>query len=246
MSNITFENYGKQAQYGKDNTIIGGRYFFQKESEKKIVKDLIKKLDLNPEDKCLEIGCGTGNLLIPISFFVKSICGIDNKHCIDKLNLRFSGSDNIDLIKGNFFDIKLNDSYNKIIVYSVLHYLEDEGHVLKFIDKCLELISPFGKILLGDLPNISLKKRFLNSDIGKNIIKDFNEKLKNIKPSNSADNELKHIIKKDDKLVIFNDNLILKILSYIREKGFDAYLLPQPTDLAFGYTREDILINRRY
>jgi len=234
MSRISFENYGKLVNECIDPTIISGRYLSQREQERNILVDIINKLKINSHDTCLDIGCSVGNILIPLSFLVKFITGIDHPNCIEALKKRIN-SDNINLIEGNFIDIDEEEigKFDKILIYSVLHYLSDEQEVMFFIKKSLSLVNPGGKLLLGDLPNVSRKKRFINSEFGKEF--DKNWKIQNIDQSSGH-------FTKDHKNIIFNDALILSIISKIRDMGHHAYILPQPSFLPCGYTREDILI----
>jgi hypothetical protein len=44
------------------------------------------------------------------------------------------------------------------------------------------------------------------------------------------------------QLITFDDALVLDVMAFIRRKGFEAFLLPQPIDLPFGGSREDILV----
>ena len=90
MSRKSFKNFGLLAQNSTDYTQIAGRYEFQKEAESLVVNDVLQKLKLNPSDHCLDIGCGTGNILLPLSFFVKSIVGLDNSHVIKAFTKRIS------------------------------------------------------------------------------------------------------------------------------------------------------------
>ena len=135
MSRVSFENFGKLARSLKDPTLASGRYSIQEGDKKKITGDVIKKLELKPEDRVLEIGCGVGDLLIPLSFFVKEITGIDHESCLKSLCRRLGRVDNIRLIQGNFFDICPNKAYDKILCYSVIQYIKDKKEVFNFIDK---------------------------------------------------------------------------------------------------------------
>ncbi len=243
MGRLSFENYGKKALLLNDYPLISGRYSFQKEAEKYIQLDIIKKLKIKPDDTCLEIGCGIGTILIPISFLVKKITGIDHNLVIEKLKERFTNSNNVTLVPGNFLDLKINLTYNKIIVYSVLHYLKDEKEVFDFIEKTVSILAPDGKILFGDIPNKSRKNRFLLSLQSKEFIKEWERK----KMKEEKDNSQLSIIKNlpvDKKNVEFDDDFILKIIKKLRDDGFHAYVLSQPPELPFGFTREDILVEK--
>lgn len=241
MSRISFENYAIRAKELKSFTSIAGRHDFQAEDEKRIVLDIYNKLDISTKDDCLEIGCGTGNLLIPLSFFVKSITGIDNDMCIERLNKRFSDEKNVKFICGNFLDLEIEQKFDKIIIYSVLHYLEDENQVMAFIFKALRLLNKGGKMILGDIPNKSKMERFNNSDFGKNFKLEYAKKVAQFN-ENNEENQICNILKEDLHNISFDDNFIFRILRETREKGYDAYILPQPEGLPFNYTREDIII----
>ena len=240
MSRISYENFGKVAQNLEDCIGISGRYKIQYEAEKKILADVIKKLELQSKDSVLEIGCGAGNLLIPFSFFVRKITGIDHPACIKRLKDRFSQTKNVSLISGNFLDINLDKKYNKILCYSVIHYLENRNEVFKFIYKALQLLVPGGMALFGDIPNQSTKKRFVNSEQGRKFVSKWEELLKRQKDFNNET-----ITQNPDKKnVQFDDDLLLKILKLFRDKGYHTYVFPQPPELPFGNTREDIRIKK--
>lgn len=238
MSNKSFEYYARIANASISNVEKSGRYKMQKEDEKRIMFDILKKLKINPKDSLLDIGCGTGNLSIPLSFFCSKLTAIDNSKVINVLKERSIGIKNISYIKGDFLSSNINDKFDKILIYSIIHYLKDNLELFKFIDKAISLISNGGRLLLGDIPNVSLKTRFMNSKSGKEYIKQWNSKLK----SNKINNPVLKAGVDDNQTPIFDDKLITKMIDYIRSKNFNAYLLPQPSNLPFGYTREDILV----
>ena len=47
------------------------------------------------------------------------------------------------------------------------------GNVFEFVDRRLELLAPGGQLLLGDLPNVSKRKRFFASEAGRRFHQDF-------------------------------------------------------------------------
>jgi len=240
MSSISYENYGILAESLSDHTRVAGRYECQREAEKRILVDVVHKLALSPRDRLLEIGCGTGNLLIPLSFIVREVTGVDHPSCVSAFSKRFH-ADSITLIGMNFFDCQ-NDalgSFDKILIYSVLHYLSEDELIL-FVDKALSLLLPGGKMLLGDLPNVSRKERFLSSKEGKDFAAEWDKKM-----GQAGDKNNRTSVRQEDRdTVVFNDATMLSLLGHIRKEGFHAYILPQPGSLPFGHTREDILIER--
>ena len=232
MKNSIFEYFADLSKTNLSYTQKSGRYLIQKKQEKKIPKEIIEKMSLNKKDNFLEIGCGLGNLIIPISKKVKSVTGIDHPVIISRFTKR-SYSKKISLVSGNFLNLKINKKFDKILVYGVVHCLKNKKELDIFIFKMLRLLNKKGIVLIGDIPNLDKKKRFSKSSEG---IK-FEKYWKKIKKK-----ELSSNLKEFRNLIAFNDKLIMETIKKIRNKGFNAYLLSQGEGLPFSNTREDILI----
>lgn len=237
MSITSFENYSAIAQtHTVKDTEIAGRYEFQAAAERLIVPDVLKKLDINNEDNLIEIGCGTGNLLIPLSYFVAEASGLDNSGVIGRLKSRIGGASKISLYEGDFMTASLpSKTYSKVLVYSVIHYLEDEPAVIAFIDKALQLLKPGGRLLVGDVPNLDKKKRFTETKKGSVL----SEKWQN--QVHAAGPHPMSLLPRDTLLVNITDRLLVGLIEHGRSKGFESYVLSQPQELPFGNTREDLL-----
>jgi 2-polyprenyl-3-methyl-5-hydroxy-6-metoxy-1,4-benzoquinol methylase len=238
MSRTSYENYGRRARELQDPTQIAARYRIQKGGERRILHDVVDKLGLVSNDFLLDLGCNVGNLLIPLSFLVREVVGIDHPSCITRLQERFEGP-NVKLIAGNFLDLVVQEKFDKILCYSVLHYLKDSNEVLGFMDKALSLLKPGGYALFGDIPNRSLKERFMRSDAGSEFAREW-ETLRKSQPEGASNYD--ETLPADTDLVQFDDELVLRILHCYRTKGFHSYALPQPPDLPFGNTREDVFV----
>jgi 2-polyprenyl-3-methyl-5-hydroxy-6-metoxy-1,4-benzoquinol methylase len=120
-----------------------------------------------------------------------------------------------------------------ILAYSVIHYVFAEGSIFRFLDACLQLLAPGGQLLLGDIPNISKRKRFFASEAGKRFHRQFTGSDTN---PEVAFNQLE-----PNQI---DDTLLLALMSRARSSGFDAYLLPQSYQLPMANRREDLLICR--
>ena len=238
MSTV-YKNHGINARIKKYNlTQHTGRYTFQKKSENRIPSDVKSKLSLNSSDICLDIGCNVGNILIPLSKSVKSITGMDHPECISMLKKR-NLTKNIRLIGGDFMKYKFQNKFDKIIIYSVIHTLDNNKEIKKFINRAISLLKCGGSILIGDIPNISTKKRFLSSEIGRKYNLDWKKKFSLTK----RDMEFQETILNNVSLShIIDDHFIMELIKNLRKKNYNAYLLPQPKYLPFGRTREDLLI----
>jgi hypothetical protein len=119
-----------------------------------------------------------------------------------------------------------------VLVYSVLHYVFAEDGLWPFLDRTLSLLASGGAMLLGDIPNASKRRRFFTSEAGVAFHRKFmgDDSLPDLGPPDAA--------------ALIDDAVVLEILRRARERGFDAYVVPQPSELPMANRREDILIMR--
>lgn len=218
---------------------IGFPDAYRAEKESFIFSDILSKLPLleEPGQIVLDIGPGCSDLphklidlceaknhqlilidsqemldLLPDAPFIKKIPGLFPQACkkfiLDNLN-----------------------SVNVILCYSVLHYIFSSINIYEFLDDTLNLLTSGGQILLGDIPNISKRKRFLSSEQG----------LLHHKQFYDADNppKIEHFIVEKDCM---DDAVINGLILRSRAAGFDAYWMPQPVTLPMANRREDIVI----
>jgi hypothetical protein len=122
---------------------------------------------------------------------------------------------------------------NGVLAYSVLHYVFAEGNGWDFLDRSLDLLAPGGAMLLGDIPNVSKRKRFFMSDAG--IVHHMRFTGQDAPPP------LEFNAPEPGRI---DDAVVLGLLARARAAGFDAYLLAQPDELPMANRREDILIRR--
>ncbi|MEO1287411.1 MAG: SAM-dependent methyltransferase, partial [Chloroflexota bacterium] len=111
------------------------------------------------------------------------------------------------------------------------HYIFEEGNIYDFLDQSLSLLNNGGHMLIGDIPNISKRKRFFSSETGIAFHKDF---MKTDKPP---------IVSYDQvEFTKIDDGVLFGLMLRARTQGFDSYLLPQPDSLPMANRREDLLI----
>ena len=230
-----FELYGKMADAKVCDTCQNGRYLVQREAEKEIYLDVIDKLRITSNDSFIDIGCGSGVNLEPISALVKEAAGCDHPRVIQRLQEK--KLQNITWYPGDFLDLEFARTFTKILIYNVVPALPSKKIVYSFIEKALTLLDPAGRMLVGDIANIDKKARFLNSLRGKEFqrewIKTFAE--------GGGEGEVA-LLRTAGKSVITNDDFVIGLVNHIRMKGFHAYLVDQPQHLPFGNTREDIVV----
>lgn len=120
-----------------------------------------------------------------------------------------------------------------VLVYSVLHYVLPKNDVFEFFDAVTMLLAPRGMLLIGDIPNVSARKRFFASDSGRRYHQAFTA---------SADPPKVEFNVPEPGLI--DDSVVLALLMRARAAGFHAYVVPQGEQLPMANRREDIIVVR--
>jgi len=121
--------------------------------------------------------------------------------------------------------------FDAILVYSVLQYVFAEGNVFAFLDRSLELLADGGQLLIGDIPNQSMRKRFFSAESGVRFHRRFT--------GAGEPPSVEHNVLEPGKI---DDAVVLALVLRARAAGFHAYLLPQAPALPMANRREDLLI----
>jgi 2-polyprenyl-3-methyl-5-hydroxy-6-metoxy-1,4-benzoquinol methylase len=240
VGRISFDFYGHMATQPLLPVQMAGRYLLQAEAERLMSIDIAKKLELKPDDTLLDIGCGPGANLIPLSYLVHSATGIDHPSIIGRLSSRVQLR-HVEYIAGHFMDLKIERRFTKILVYSVIQQLESESEIIAFLERACDLLEPRGLMLVGDLPNTDLRQRFLTSAFGRKFHNAWEQKVRGVKDGrHQPDYFLQEL--DDPDTVQLNDQIIGRVVQKFRSAETHAWVLPQPPELPFGYTREDLVI----
>lgn len=242
FSNLSFDEFRALA---KDPSLtkyerIGFPDAYRKGFEQAIFLDICAKLSNLELKKMRILDIGPGCSDIPQMLIDK--CAI-NKHSLtlmDSIEMldQLQDAEFIEKRHAMFPDcadwIAANkQTFNVVICYSVLHYILIDTAFFRFLDCALSLLAPGGQLLIGDVPNISKRKRFFSSAVGVA----FHKKFMNTDESPKVlFNNIEH-----DQI---DDSVVFSILLRARNQGFDAYVMPQHYDLPMANRREDILIIR--
>ena len=127
---------------------ISQNYDFFKEKNQfyyQSVKDLILNLISNPDDsKILEVGCGTGDILSYLN--PKKGLGIDvSEGMINRARKKFSNEPNLIFKNSSLEDLKVNESFDYILLIDVLEHLDD---VDTGIEKLKDISRSDSKVIL--------------------------------------------------------------------------------------------------
>lgn len=237
---LTFEDFQKMA---KNKSLklpekIGFPTSYREGYYDVILQDICTKLPFHTEKKkvILDIGCGCDVLTHKIIEVCKkqshTLLLNDSQEMLDNL----PKDPYPKLIAGKFpLDHPILKKYkgkiDYILCYSVLFYVFANDNIYQFIHEAVDLLKSGGRMLIGDIPNIDKKQRFLESKEGQAFLKN----QKKIKGSTAHEN----LNQKMDDTVIFS------LMMRLRKFKCETYLLPQNPNLPMANRREDILIVKR-
>lgn len=120
-----------------------------------------------------------------------------------------------------------------LLCYSVLHYVFAESNLWDFLDASLQLLADGGQMLLGDVPNVSKRRRFFSSAAGVEFHREFT------KTETSPEVAFNRVERGQ-----IDDAVVLSLVARARAEGCDAYVVPQREDLPMANRREDILVRK--
>jgi hypothetical protein len=126
-----------------------------------------------------------------------------------------------------------HERINVILCYSVLQYVVVDADVFDFLDLSMSLLAAGGAMLIGDIPNESMRERFLKSEAGIAFRRQFS----------SAGAPQAGDMDRTGRRKI-DDGLVLALLARARAAGAHAYVVEQAPGLPMANRREDILIRK--
>ena len=253
--NHWFQSYSQLSLASDSPTERSGRPEGSEAVEIKIWQDIKEKLRLSNGHRVLEIGTGSG--FIAVQWILErqklnlSLTLIDFPKVIDRLceecrDILGVSTEGVTFIDGVFPDELSNRlsglQYDRISIYSVLHY-SDDPRVM--IDAAVLLLAPGGRLLVGDLPNLNKKGRFLATKFGRMV----DAKYKNIEVSSKNIYQTHELFRREaieNGAACIDDVFVCELIADYRKLGFDVYVHEQPEGLLMNYSREDIIICAPY
>jgi 2-polyprenyl-3-methyl-5-hydroxy-6-metoxy-1,4-benzoquinol methylase len=202
------------------------------------IKAKLSNLD-TPGCRVVDIGCGCGALVFQLMSFCKEMGHLHVLVDSDEVLARLPDEPHVRKVGGRFPQesaASLSDLAGKadvVIAYSVLHYVVLDTNPFDFLDNALNLLAPGGQLLVADIPNQSMRRRFFSSDTGRAFHRSFT----------GTDTEPEVVFNKLE-LDNIDDSIVIGLLMRARAAGFDAYIVPQRPDLPFANRREDLLCRR--
>lgn len=124
-------------------------------------------------------------------------------------------------------------SASAILCYSVLHYMYIDTNLFDVVDGVMKLLGPGGTALLGDIPNVSKRRRFFSSPTGIAFHKAFS--------GTDQPPEVRFNSLEPGRI---DDAVLAGLVQRCQLAGCDAYVVPQPPSLPMANRRDDLLIGR--
>lgn len=128
---------------------------------------------------------------------------------------------------------ELAQKVDVLLCYAVISCVMADMSVFRFLDAALSLLAPGGQFLIGDIPNVSKRKRFFASENGVRFHQEFTQS-----------DEVPSVRFNCLERYAIDDAVVFGLAQRARLAGFDAYILPQPSRLPMANRREDMLIVR--
>jgi hypothetical protein len=123
--------------------------------------------------------------------------------------------------------------FDAVLAYSVVQYVFAAGGLFRFLDRCLALLAEGGELLLGDIPNTTMRKRFFASAAGAACHRAYTGR--------DEEPPVRFNVAEPDQI---DDAVVFAVLARARAHGFHAWVLPQAAALPMASRREDVLIRR--
>lgn len=237
---LTFDDFRKMAANPSlsGSEKIGFPDSYRKGYSKAILEDIYTKLPIDKTQNKVIIDIGSG--CDELTFELIDICKKNNHTLVlidsDEMLANIPDSKGVVKIGGKFpfSNNELKDYIGKtdyVLCYSVLFYVFANDNLYLFLHEALNLLKANGKFLIGDIPNIDKRDRFLESEEGKKFLQNSGQ----VKGSTAHDN-------RDQKM---DDSIVLAIVARLRRFGCEAYVVPQNDNLPMSNRREDILVVKR-
>lgn len=125
-------------------------------------QNILEWYDFKKEDTILEIGAGCGAITGLLAEKSKKIVSVEMSKKRSLINAyRNKKYDNLEIIVGNFNDIKIEEKFNYITLIGVLEYSKNftnsETPEIKFLNELKKYLKPNGKIMIAIENKLGLK-----------------------------------------------------------------------------------------
>ncbi len=140
-----------------------------------LVDQIKSEMKLDKADSLLEVGCGSGALLLPLSQLPIKLAGIDySAPLIDFANKAVKG---LDARVSEAASIPFpKNSFSRVLSHGIFHYFPNENYACKVLKEMLRVLAKGGCLLIVAIPDMAKKddcenlRRSMVESEGKNYL----------------------------------------------------------------------------
>lgn len=225
MINNSWKTYWEDKALMDNEITVTGRSNITDTDFSNIQSDIIKKMNFEKQDIVLDIGCANALFDISISPIVKIVVGLDfSKNMLSRAKRNINKYNKIMLVLGDLEHLPFaGNKFDKILCYSVIHYLNNIDEVKKMILEMKKVGKHRSIAFIGDIPDQNQKQKYIDGIFKLNL----------------PDDVKKQIFLRNKKSVWYNPKDLLNIISNM---SVDGKILRQSDKLPFSTYRYDLLI----
>ena len=214
----------------------------------KTFADIDRKLKFTSADSVLDLGGGTGQIAGLIARKSRQVVLTDGAaEALKVARESLANPPNVSCRQLNLERLPLpfaGDVFDKVVCYSVVHYLSDHNHFIKLLSEMLRVTKPGGQILVGDIPLTDKGRQYLaerRKHPFRNLLGNLQYYLK--KTLTTWRYHLKGINDSQISGLAYTKTQLASLLGRLR--GINYEWLEQDSNLPFVNSREDLLITKR-
>ncbi len=140
-----------------------GKAIREAEMKEWVESTVARLLDRSPQ-RVLEIGCGTGMLLLRVAPRTAEYVAVDfSPEALDYVlgQVEAAGLSNVTLVRGTADDLAgIEGGFDLVILNSVVQYFPSLDYLLRVLKGVVARLAPGGRIFLGDLRSLPLLEAF--------------------------------------------------------------------------------------
>jgi len=130
------------------------------EEAKELQEQVARELNLVPQSKFLEVGCGAGMFLGYLSRQLERAVGCDLSESMLRRARRIKKDLEIHVAEASYLPYGSNQ-FDAILVYSVFHYFPSNEYANRVLSELYRVCRKKGRIWIGDIPDRSQKRQAL-------------------------------------------------------------------------------------
>ncbi len=124
----------------------------------RVVDTAVKELEITASDSLLEVGCGSGAMLLPLSKLCKKVSGIDYSATLVAIAQKAIPGAEIKVAEANHIPFT-GGVFDKVLVHSVFQYFPDYSYAAQAMDEMLRVLRSEGAILILDVPDLATMEK---------------------------------------------------------------------------------------